>query len=686
MVYEQSTWSDTVPDILVFDDLFVDNNVYSGLSVEPGHRQGLHDLIIGREGVEIARQVQKLNKRIAGLQGELNDTAGLIPRDTRGKFSVHQFCELPQVDNLDEALTAARSRLSALENADAVENEPEFELLSLPSLNLEELSQLLGRGLEGLEDAAITAVQAHLANLGENAEPWIAQGMSYLRPEQEVSKCPFCGQGLDGPTLVDHYREYFGEAYRTHMADITSARTDLLSNMNGDRLADFERDVSRLRDRRRFWDSYLDRAEVDLDTEGMAQVWQQTRDLLVGLLGKKEAAPLEVIEFDETAHSTLSDYQVLQEQVASLNVKLESMNAAIAVLKDETESGDKAAAEAEVAKLSATKLRHTDEMESICERYSDLKEAKAEAEEEKRELRQQLDNLRDEVIPQYESTINELLRKFGAEFRIVEVRATNPQGIPSSTYCLEINRERIAVGGGDAMPGEPTFKNTLSSGDRSTLAFAFFLAWLQHEEDLSNVIVAIDDPISSMDDARALASAQEIRTLTKQTAQTILLSHSKQLLCSVWQNFDQSESSALEIRRSPADSDIIRWDIHAAAITEYDRRHQLMRRFERGEPNEARSVAESLRLVLEGYLRVVCAADFPPGRRLGAFLGDAKERVNTIQPAIPQAMIIELEEIAEYAHRFHHDTNPEWDTALTNLNETELLGYVRRVLEFVSPS
>ena len=198
-------------------------------------------------------------------------------------------------------------------------------------------------------------------------------------------------------------------------------------------------------------------------------------------------------------------------------------------------------------------------------------------------------------------------------------------------------------------------------------------------------MIVIDDPISSMDDARALASAQEIRTLTNQTAQTILLSHSKQLLCSVWQNFDQSESSALEIRRSPADSDIIRWDIHAAAITEYDRRHQLMRRFERGEPNEARSVAESLRLVLEGYLRVVCAADFPPGRRLGAFLGDAKERVNTIQPAIPQAMIIELEEIAEYAHRFHHDTNPEWDTALTNLNETELLGYVRRVLELVGP-
>lgn len=685
-VYEESTWSDTVPDLLIFDDLFVDQNVYSGLNVEPGHRQGLHDLIIGREGVTLARKIEELNKQIGELQNDLKSIAASMPLEIRGEFTVDDFCALPQVENIEETLTSAQSRHSALENADAVRDEPQFELMSLPSADLDGLRQLLIRGLSDLEESALVAVQSHLAGLGEKSEAWIAQGMIYLPSENEASNCPFCGQGLDGPTLVDHYREYFGEAYLSHRTDITETLTDLVSSMSGDRLADFQRELSQLQESHSFWKTYIDLDEVDLDVERITQVWRSTRDLLIDLLSKKQSAPLEIIEVDESAQSTLSEYHNLEQSINSLNVALKSANTEVARVKAETRSGDKAAVQAEVAKLIATESRYAGEIPALCEEYAKFKSAKAEAENQKREYRDQLDDHRTEVIPKYESTINELLGKFSAEFQIVEVRATNPQGIPSSTYCLEINGVRVAVGGGGTVPGEPTFKNTLSSGDRNTLAFAFFLAWLQHEQDLSNVIVVIDDPISSMDDSRALTSAQEIRGLTNRAAQVILLSHSKQLLCSVWQNFEQSESSALEIRRSPNDSEIVQWDIHAAAITEYDRRHLLLRDFESGEPKEARGVAESLRLVLEGYLRVVCAADFPPGRRLGAFLRDARLRVNTRQPVIPEAKIIELEEIAEYAHRFHHDTNPDWDVALSNLNETELLSYVRRVLVLVGPS
>ena len=685
-VYENSAWSATVTDILVFDDLFVDQNVYSGLTVEPGHRQGLHDLIIGREGVALARRIEELNKHIARLQSDLNEAAGLIPQEVRGKFTVDQFCALSQVQELEESFAAAQSRLSALKNADAVRDEPLFEPLSVPTVDVDSLRQLLGRRLSDLDEAALEAVQDHFARLGEESELWIAQGMTYLQPEDQASECPFCGQSLDGPTLVDHYRGYFSQAYLEHKAQIAETRSAVIERMSGDRLVDFQREVSRLRERHMFWSTYASLDELDLDGEMLGQVWQSTRDLLIRLLDKKEAAPLEPVEFDEATHSTLSEYQTIEETINSLSIGLGTANEEIERLKVETEGGDEAAARAEVARLSATKARYTEEMATLCEKYADSKRAKEEAENKKRALRKRLDEHRSEVIPRYEAAINELLRKFAAEFRIVEVRATNPQGIPSSTYCLEINEKLVPVGGGEPVPGEPTFKNTLSSGDRSTLAFAFFLAWLRHEQDLSNVIVVIDDPISSIDDGRSLTTSQEIRSLANQTGQMIVLSHSKQLLCSVWQHFDQSQSSALEIRRSPTDSEIVPWEIHAAAITEYDRRHQLLREFKRGEATDARSVAESLRLVLEGYLRVACAADFPPGKRLGAVLTDAKTRVKTPQPILLESSIRELEEIAEYAHRFHHDTNPNWDVALSNLNEAELLGFVRRVLDFVGPN
>ena len=40
--FDGSAWTAAGPEVLVFDEHFVDSNIYSGLSVSPGHRQNLH--------------------------------------------------------------------------------------------------------------------------------------------------------------------------------------------------------------------------------------------------------------------------------------------------------------------------------------------------------------------------------------------------------------------------------------------------------------------------------------------------------------------------------------------------------------------------------------------------------------------------------------------------------------------
>lgn len=51
--FADCAWTQTCSDVLVFDDVFVDRNVYSGLDVEPEHRQNLHELILGEQGVTL---------------------------------------------------------------------------------------------------------------------------------------------------------------------------------------------------------------------------------------------------------------------------------------------------------------------------------------------------------------------------------------------------------------------------------------------------------------------------------------------------------------------------------------------------------------------------------------------------------------------------------------------------------
>jgi wobble nucleotide-excising tRNase len=681
-VFESSRWSFLLPDILIFDDVFIDQNVHSGLQVAPNHRQNLHELILGRPGVALARRVEDLTRQITDLQSIVREKEARLTPEIRRNMPIDEFCALPELPDIDVAIEAAQRRITALEQADGVRSTGSFEPFALPPIEIPELEALLARGIDGLDAAALAAVRSHFGSLDHAGESWISQGIGYLPQEGSPGGCPFCGQDLCGSRLVDHYRAYFGREYTQHKAAVTGTRSTLSAQLSGDTLARFQRDLEAARQGHRFWRQFLDIPEIDLDSERLARVWQQARETSLELLDRKIASPLEEIRLEENSRVGLSRYLEAAALVLGASRSLQGHNEAILRLKAETAEGNLPAARADRERLVATQARHSIDLDRLCADYLTAKQQIEEKEGLKAEAREQLDRHRTAVIPRYQSAINELLRKFNTDFRIVQVQAVNPRGVPSSTYCLEINTQLVPVSGTEPPPGEPAFKSTLSSGDRNTLALAFFFAWLEHEADLSLAVIVIDDPVSSLDDSRALATAQEIRALICRTRQTIVLSHSKALLCAIWQHADQSLSRALEVRRSPAGSVVSTWNIHEAAVTEYDRRHSLLRDYARGTVQDARQAAQSLRPALEGFLRVACPEHCPPGTLLRDFVNRARQSLTGPSPVLASADLQELEQIKEYANRFHHDPNPAWDVEVANINETQLLGFVQRVLAF----
>jgi hypothetical protein len=52
-MFSNGAWDTQLADIVVFDDEFVAQNVCSGMKIEAGHRQKLHELIIGARGVAL---------------------------------------------------------------------------------------------------------------------------------------------------------------------------------------------------------------------------------------------------------------------------------------------------------------------------------------------------------------------------------------------------------------------------------------------------------------------------------------------------------------------------------------------------------------------------------------------------------------------------------------------------------
>ena len=282
--------------------------------------------------------------------------------------------------------------------------------------------------------------------------------------------------------------------------------------------------------------------------------------------------------------------------------------------------------------------------------------------------------------------VNDYLGRLNASFRIGSLTPTNIGGGSGSTctYNVVINETPIAVRSDTNTPGKPSFRNSLSSGDRNTLALALFFSSLDSNPKLVDTVVVIDDPMSSLDAHRSLATVQEVRKLSRQAKQTIVLSHDKKFLCGILNGMSSQEKyTTLEIAQNGNESIIRHWDATQDSITEHDQRYFLLQGYAANQSGPQMEVAEAIRFYLEGYFRATCPGQFPPEKLLGRFVQECKHKLGRADQVINQRTINELEDILEYAQRFHHDTNPAWQSE--SINPTELLGYVNRTLSLAGP-
>lgn len=679
-VFQNNSWNRTLSNLAVFDDLFVDQNVYSGLTVEAAHRQKLHELILGGQAVALNQQLQQHTRRIEEHNAALKEKAAAIPAAERGGLSVDDFCALAARPDIDSAIEATERNLSAARGREPVRNTALFDALILPAFNPAAIDQLLGEDLPSLDAAAAAQVQAHLAGLGPGGETWIGEGMRRLQPRSGgLVSCPFCAQDLAGSPVIDHYRAYFSAAY----ADLKRRVSDALAEVNrthGEDLpAAFERAVRIAVERRQFWSRFCDVPEIAIDTALITRDWRSAPEAVAASLARKQAAPLERMTLAQGARNALAAYEGHRQRISTLSSALQQANAAIRVTKEQAAAGNPAAIAADLSRLKAVKARHSPTTAALCGEYLAEKEAKKATETLRDRTREALDQHRTVVFPGYQTAVNLYLQRFSAGFRLDSVTYAQTRGGPTCTYNVVINNTPVPVGAG-ASPGEPSFRNTLSSGDRNTLALAFFFASLDQDPALGDKIVVIDDPISSLDHHRSLTSVQEVRRLAERAGQVIVLSHNKAFLCRIWEGSDPTIRAALQVAREGTGSTIRSWDVDQDCVTEHDRRHAMLREYLAGGTLNNREVAKAIRPVLEAFLRVACPEYFPPGTLLGPFRNLCRQRAGTPQQILDPQDTAELADLTEYANRFHHDTNAAWETEA--INDGELAGFVGRALNF----
>ena len=335
--------------------------------------------------------------------------------------------------------------------------------------------------------------------------------------------------------------------------------------------------------------------------------------------------------------------------------------------------------EAALVTLRLTKKRHEPEVKTACEKYQAAVAEKGRIEEQKAAAKDKLDKHTKTVLGKYEQTINRLLGDFHAGFSITKTEHGYPGGVASSSYQILINATPVELGNDKTPLDKPSFRNTLSSGDRSTLALAFFLAQLEHDPAKASKIVVFDDPFNSQDSFRKDHTVRKIRDCGEMCAQVIVFSHDLHFLKRIWDRLQEkpAERQCLELKRIGLyNTTIVECDIEAATQSAYKTDRQALTDFYHDGLGEVRDVVQKIRPVIETYTKILAGDIVTEADTLGVIVGKLRAAGPTHQL---HPLCDGLDDLNIYTRRYHHGENQHAATEL--ITDGELHSYVKRTLE-----
>ncbi|QQW90125.1 AAA family ATPase [Helicobacter pylori] len=312
-------------------------------------------------------------------------------------------------------------------------------------------------------------IKEHISKVGRE---FIEKGIE-LQKKMPDNACPFCTQEITDD-IIQAYTSYFNkriEQFNQDSLEISGALKKILEQWNiKEILQSFER-----------FEPFM-KKDLSTNKESLENALEQIKVLLEKLqkeVGKKEGVKNEK-EFQETDKKLSENYENLQKCVNETRNILNQK-------KEQKKKLEKLKTELKEARIKKAKHDSYDSQKS------------------KEEARRKLS-----ILNRIHERLNCLLEKIDKKLKElydqkrpdIEIINNYLKALKLPKYSLD--KDYRIVLNSDALENSEA-KIILSDGEKTTLAFAYFLARLKlfyKKEDLKNLVVVIDDPISSLDEQR----------------------------------------------------------------------------------------------------------------------------------------------------------------------------------------
>lgn len=668
-MFKGGTWNKPNDRLRIFDAQYIAENVYFGDEIGTDQRRNLCRVMLGKAGVDLANTYDTVDGEITAKNNEIRDVRNVLVAHVPAA-QLDQFIGLKQDDKIDDKITAKFREVEGLKEIDNLRNRAllqPLDVLPVPG----RLEQVLGKSLEGVSREAEARVKKHLAE-HELLEDWLATGLKHADDD-----CPFCGQKLNGLALIAAYRAFFNAEYDKFRLEQDQYRTLPARHYSDDKIALLNSRLEANASSAEVWKRYVTFTEPKLRNT-VAPVVEAFRKEMTALLDEKHSDLLAPVSITPAYRSEYEKLTALTNEVGAYNAAVEETNKQIEAFKRWATPVRLTSAQNELKWLQLTKRRHENAVSESCDKYARLKAEKDRLDKKKVDARKALDTYSTTVVDGYRKSINAFLKKFTAGFHLDKMKVEYSGRVPNSTFCVVINETPVDMGTGDTPLNEPSFRNTLSSGDKSTLALAFFLAQIKADAEKENCIVIFDDPFNSQDQFRRTCTIGEIRRCGRDVAQVIVMSHDARFLRDLWEHDlpTDNRKALWLLAYGHRDTVIAEWPIETDTESEDAGNRRVLLSFYHENKGSPRDVVQKLRPVVETHMKRM-APNVAKVKGLGNMLGKIREDNG---PPHLLDCYDDLDDINNYTRKYMHGEGKNPDTE--PVSATELHGFVGKVLEF----
>lgn len=682
--FSNNAWDRHYPEIEIFDIHFINQNIFTGLEIHNDHKKNLFEIIFGYQGIQLKQEIHAIKDEIITANKKSKQLAANIENQIDRAYTADLFAAIQIEVDIDSKIAAKDAEINTAKGFDQIQKMlpmSEAKILNSPYVRDRDI-EILDRTLEGISETYLTSFNTHKEHLSmKDSEGWIRQGYDAIKD----NKCPFCKREFEETTeIVKAYNQYFNEEYNRLVVDVH----DLLDRNVSFDTATYLLELDNLLNSNsmlvELWKPYIEGAALPIKdiTELKAALTEASSNLGLAI-GLKIINPLSgaqsawIDRFEESLTQLNTVVEIYNSNVIKFNLQIASLKATL--------RQDIPSLEEQQKKLKAIKKRSDKQVSEMCSDYLDITQKIEQLNTNKEAKQGQLDSYTVSVFTSYSTKINQYLRLFAPYLSIQDFDSSyiGTSTVPMVKYALHINGIEIKQ---EDHATDPSFRYSLSEGDKTALALAFFLAKLDVGGNLQDKIIVFDDPVSSFDLNRKSTTISNLISFGQQAKQLFVFTHNILFAVDFWKSVCQNSNSkqCSKIEFLGTSSCIVEYDIDVDNYSAILKDSISIKQYLANgcfDDISRRNIARCIRPALESYFRLKFHDHLQTNQWLGDFIGIVRNASGNSPFMRLKPAIKELSDINDYSKRYHHSSNTNADNEA--ITDAELRVYCDRTLKLI---